>query len=268
MKASPPPPPPLLVLVEPQDLVNIAAAVRVAKNFGIERVRLVSPREYDPWRIEGIAHQTADMLERLVVTDTLDAALADCRYAVALTARQRRARRTQLWPRAAAAELVARAAEGPVAMVFGREDKGLSNAQLDRCHALVTIPTVPHYRSLNLAQAVALMCWECWLARCGEAAPIKPPRRQAEAATGELLERLFADWAAMLEAIDFFKTRQPELVMRSVREVVFRAGLDAREATLLRAMALEVVRYLERRLRADGRGGALEQPEHTKPLDP
>lgn len=239
---------PVLVLVEPQDLVNIASAVRIAKNFGISRVRLVAPREYDAWRIEGIAHNTADVLARLTLAPTLDAALADTVWAVALTARERRAKRSVLRPRAAAAGLVARAADGPVALVFGREDKGLTNEELDRCHALVTIPTNPEYRSLNLAQAICVMCWECWGARAdgAEASP-KLPRRRADAATAGQHERLFADWQAMLETIEFFKTRQPDMVMRSVREVLFRAELDGREATLFRAMALEVVRYLERR---------------------
>lgn len=241
-------PAPILVLVEPQDLVNIASAVRIAKNFGLAEVRLVAPREYDAWRIEGIAHNTADLLERLRIVPTLDAALAETVWAVALTARERRAKRSLLRPRAAAEGLTARAGDGPVALVFGREDKGLTNAELDRCHALVTIPTNPAYRSLNLAQAIGVMCWECWMARTAEPGPAaKLPRRRADAATADQHERLFADWQGMLETIEFFKTRQPDMVMRSVREIVFRAELDGREATLLRAMALEVVRYLERR---------------------
>jgi len=241
------PAPPLLVLVEPQDLVNVASAIRVAKNFGLTRVRLVAPREYDPWRIEGIAHNTADMVERLVLAGTLEEALADCVFAVALTARQRRAKRTVVRPREAADLLRERGRQGPVAIVAGREDKGLTNDELDRCHALVVIPTDPAYRSLNLAQAVAVMCYETWVARHGgPGGDLKTPRRPARAADGGHYERLFHDWERALWAIDFFKTRQPDQVMRSVREVLFRAGLDGREATLLRAMTLEVVRYLER----------------------
>jgi TrmH family RNA methyltransferase len=238
---------PILVLVEPQDLVNVAVAVRVAKNFGLEQLRLVAPREYDAYRIEGIAHNTGDMLARVRITATLDEALADCVWACALTARQRRAKRTVLRPRPAATGLLERAPEGPVALVAGREDKGLTNEELDRCHALVTIPTNPAYRSLNLGQAVAVLCYEWWMARLGGDQPLKPPRRRADAATGDQAERLFADWERFLWAIEFFKTRQADQVMRSVREIVFRAELDGREATLLRAMALEVVRYLERR---------------------
>jgi len=131
--------------------------------------------------------------------------------------------------------------------VVGREDKGLLNEELDLCHAMVTIPTNPDYRSLNLAQAVAIMSYETWLARGGARAPLKPPRKAAPPASVELLERLFTDWARALEAIEFFKTREPEHVMRSLREVLHRADLDAREASLIRAMGIEVVRFLERR---------------------
>jgi TrmH family RNA methyltransferase len=234
------------VLVEPQDLVNIAGAFRIAKNFGLEQVRLVTPREFDAYRIEGIAHNTADLVAGATRHATLEEAISDCVWVVALTARERRAKRTVLRPAAAAEQLTIRAGGGTVAVVAGREDKGLTNAELDRCHALVTIPTSASYRSLNLQQAVAIMAYECWRARAGEGPGLKGPRRPAGAATADQQERLFADWERALGAIDFFKTRQPEFVMRSLREMLFRADLDGREATLLRAMALEVVRYLER----------------------
>ena len=237
---------PILVLVAPQDIVNIGSAVRVAKNFGLERIRLVAPEVFDPYRIEGIAHNTADLVDRIEIFPTLDEALRDCTFVLALTARERTAKRRRLLARAAAQEIVERAAEGPVAIVAGREDKGLTNEELDRCHALVLIPTNPGYRSLNLAQAVAIMSYETWLARGGEDWPLKSPRREAEPVTSDQLERLFADWWEALWAIDFFKTRQSDHVMRSFRELVYRARLDGREATLLRAMGIEVVRFLVR----------------------
>jgi TrmH family RNA methyltransferase len=244
--AGPPVRPPVLVLVNPQDIVNIASAARIAKNFGIEQVRLVNPEVFDPYRIEGIAHNTADLVARIQLFDALDAAIADCVFAAALTARERANKRSVLRPRNAAAVLVAEAAAGPVAVVAGREDSGLTNAELDLCHALVTISTHPSHRSLNLAQAVAIMAYETWNASGGEALPLKPPRNQAAPATSGQLEDLFTDWARALEAIDFFKTRQPEHVMRSFREIIFRAAPDGREASLLRAMGIEVVRFLGR----------------------
>ena len=255
---TPPAPPPILVLVGPQDIVNIAGAVRLAKNFGIEQMRLVQPGVFDPWRIEGIAHNTADLVSRITLHDTLAQATEDCTWLAALTARERSAKRTVLRPRAAAAELARRSAEGVVGLVAGREDRGLSNEELDHCHALVTIPTVPGHRSLNLAQAVGVLCYETWLARIGEGAPPKPPRHAAPAAPSARIELLFRDWERALWAIEFFKTRRPDAVMRTVREVVFRSSLDWREASLLRAMSLETVRYLERK------GTPFELPEHLR----
>jgi TrmH family RNA methyltransferase len=239
-------PGPTLVLVNPQDLVNIAAAVRIARNFGVERMRLVNPEAFDPWRIEGIAHNSAGFVATIEIMDSLEAAVADCVHVAVLTARGRTAKRRTVRPREAAAELIGAAASGPVAVVVGREDRGLTNAELDLGHVLVTIPTDPRNSSLNLAQAAAIMAYECWLARGGETAPLKPPRKATPPATSAQLEELFGDWRKALWAVEFFKTRRPDSVMRSFREVVHRAGLDGREASLVRAMGIEVVRYLAR----------------------
>ena len=252
------PPPPILVLVGPQDIVNIAGAIRLAKNFGIEQMRLVEPEAFDPWRIEGIAHNTADFVSRITLHHTLADATSDCVWLAAMTARERTAKRTVIRPRAAAAELATRSLDGPVALVAGREDSGLTNDELDHCHALVTIPTSPGHRSLNLAQAVGILCYEAWLARIGEGQPLKPPRRDAPAAPSARMELLFRDWERGLWAVEFFKTRRPEAVMRTVREIFFRSGLDWREASLLRAMMLESVRYLERS------GTRFSLPDHLR----
>ena len=140
----------VVVLHEPQDLVNIAHVVRALKNFGFRDLRLVNPREYDAYRVEGIAHQTQDILARVQRFETLEAALADCIHVAGFTARGRSAKRNLQRPRAAAAEILERAVAGPVALVFGREDKGLTNEALDRCHratgpatALIPRSTLP-----------------------------------------------------------------------------------------------------------------------------
>ena len=240
-----------VVLHEPQDLVNIAHVVRAMKNFGFRDLRLVSPREYDAYRVEGIAHQTQDVLARVARFDRLEDALADCVHVVGFTARGRTAKRNLQRPREAAAEVQARADAGAVALLYGREDKGLPNDALDRCHRVVTIPTNPEYASLNLAHAVVLMLYELALARGDEGRPFKAPRREGgtPARSGDL-ERLFTDAEAALRVIEFFKTRQAEGVMRTVREVIHRTPLDEREAKLLRAMAIEVVKYGERLARS------------------
>src|SRR5437870_11887437 len=193
----------IVVLHEPQDLVNVAHVVRGMKSFGVRDLRLVNPREYEAYRIEGIAHQTQDVLARVRTFPSLAEAIADCVHIVGFTARGRTAKRNLQRPRDAAAEVLTRAEAGPVALLFGREDKGLRNEALDRCHRVVTIPTNPAYPSLNLAHAVVLMLYELALARGDEQRPFKAPRREGPPATVEDLERLFADAEAALRAIDF-----------------------------------------------------------------
>jgi TrmH family RNA methyltransferase len=235
----------VVVLNQPQDLVNIAGVVRAMKNFELRDLRLVAPLEYDAYRIEGIAHNTGDVLQRVRQFATLEEALQDCVHVVALTARQRSAKRNVSRPREAAPEIVAAVESGTVALVLGREDIGLTNEELDRAQRIVTIPTNPRYASLNLGQAFTVMAYELLLAR-DAARPFKPPRREAPPATHEQTEMLFADAEKALGAIDFFKTRQRDSVMRSFREVLHRAPMDQREVKLIRAMWIEVVRFLER----------------------
>jgi tRNA/rRNA methyltransferase/tRNA (cytidine32/uridine32-2'-O)-methyltransferase len=238
----------VVVLHRTQDLVNLAGVVRTMKNFELRDLRLVSPREYEPYRVEGIAHNTGDVLRRVREISSLDEALADCVHVVGLSARQRTAKRMVQRPREAAPEVLAAAETGLVAIMLGPEDAGLTNEELDRCHRVVTIPANPDYSSLNLVQAFSIMAYELELVR--GVPPLKPPRRESEPATQDQLERLFQDAEAALAAIDFFKTRQREGVMRSLRDVLHRVPLDQREAKLLRAMWIEVVRFLERRAAA------------------
>jgi tRNA/rRNA methyltransferase len=240
----------IVVLDQPQDLVNIAHVVRGMKNFAFRDLRLVQPREYDAYRVEGIAHQTADVLARVRTFASLGEAIADCVHVVGLTARGRTAKRNVQRPRQAAAEITVLADDGPVALLFGREDKGLTNDALDRCHRVVTIPTEASYPSLNLAHSAVIMLYELALARGAETLPFKAPRRASEPAAAQELERLFADVDRALAAIDFFKTRNAEGIMRTMRELAHRTPLDLREVKLLRAMAIEVVKYGERLARS------------------
>lgn len=237
---------PVVVLHQPQDVVNIAVVMRAMLNFGLERLRLVAPEEYDTHRIEGITHKSGRILKRVRFYDNLDEALADCIYVAGMSARQRAAKRTMQRPAEAAVELLAAARTGTTALVLGPEDRGLTNEELDRCHRVITIPTTPELASLNLAQAFTVMAYELFCARADEA-PFKRPRRAAPPATHAEYERLFADAEAALDALEFFKTRSPAMVMRTVREVGRRVPLDQREAKLMRAMCIEVVRYLERK---------------------
>jgi TrmH family RNA methyltransferase len=240
----------VVVLNQTQDVVNIGTAVRAMMNMGLRRLRLVAPADYDAHRISGIAHGSEAVLERAEFYDTLEDALADCSYAVGTTARRRTASFVWQHPRDASTDLIRIASErealGPVAIVFGREDRGLSNEDLDRCDRLLVVPTDPTYSSLNLAQAVLLVTYELWLAAEYGAPELPLPKRTSEPATPRQISDLFKDSHDTLAAIDFFKKRKPEAIMRTVRAVFRRADLNAREATLFRAIMIEVRKYARR----------------------
>lgn len=234
-----------VVLCEPQDLVNIAAAVRAMKNMGLGDLRLVQGIELDGWRVQGIAHDTGDIVERIQRHESLDDAVAGCVLVVAFTARRRAAKWTVIAPRDATGRILEACADGPVALLFGREDRGLSNEALDRAQLHVTIPTTA-YASLNLAQAIVVALYELHVAAGDATRPRRPPRKDAPPPPAEELERYFVDAERALEAIDFFKTRNREHVLRAVRSLTARAAPNARETSLLRAMSIEVVKNLER----------------------
>lgn len=233
-----------VVLVEPQDPVNIAGVVRAMKNMGVQQLRLVNPVEYDASRVERVAHDTRDIVARIRTFASLDDAIADCVHTVGFTARRRAAKWTLSTPRDVAAPLLADAADGAVALVFGREDHGLSNEDLNRARTVVTIPTTDH-ASLNLAQAVLIALYE--LHREADASrTLAPPRKDAPPASAAQFERFFVDADRALAVIDFFRTRNEELVLRSLRSLTYRASPDAREIDLMRAMAIEVLRAIDR----------------------
>ena len=234
-----------VVLFEPQDPVNIASCARAMKNMGVSSMRLVRPVAYDAQRLIGVAHDTEEILAGIRHFDTLDEALADCVRVAGFTARRRAAKRQVVTPEHAADDLLAFSEQGPVALLFGREDRGLPNDALDRAHLVVTIPTTGH-ASLNLAQAVLLGLYELHLASGDATRELGPPRKVADPPTSEMYELLFSDAGRALEAIAFYKTRNDEHVMRSLRSLVFRAAPDGRELDLLRAMAIEVLRTIDR----------------------
>jgi TrmH family RNA methyltransferase len=234
-----------LVLYEPQDSINIGAIVRVMKNMGVGQLALVRPANFDENRIENVAHATRDVVARIRHCATLEEALGDCVDVVAYSGRRRAARWAFETPESGATRLLQAAADGPVAVLFGREDHGLPADVLDCANAIVTIPTTAHM-SLNIAQAALVACYELHLAAGDATRRLDPPRRASGAPTMEQMERLFEDAAQTLEQIAFFRTRTPEHVMRALRSVIHRARPDGREAEMLRAMAIEVRRTIAR----------------------
>ncbi len=245
----------VVVLKEPQDLVNVAGVIRAMKNMGLSRLRLVRPAEFDPWRIEGIAHRTEEIVQGAMILDSLQEAVADCTFVVGTTARARTAHRNYFRPRQVAPKVVEHAWEGQVALLFGREDRGLENRDLDLCHAVVIIPTNPDFPSINLAQAALLLFYEVFLAAGGDRIPLPEGRRHTRPATAGELENTYRALEAGLHRIDFFKVRPPESVMRTLRTMISRSEPDLQEAGLLRAIGFEIGHYLDRLARM-GRTGA------------
>lgn len=237
-----------VVLFEPQDPINIAAVIRAMKNMGVHRLRLVRPVAYDPSRLAGVAHDTPEIISAIEHYDDLAPALADCVRVAGFTARRRAAKRAPLSSLEAASDLLSYA-ENPVALLFGREDKGLPNNALDLAHTVVTIPTTQH-ASLNLAQAVLIGLYELHVASADATRHLAAPRKAAGPPTSAQYDMLFRDAHRALTEILFFKTRNHEHVMRSLRSIIFRAAPDGREVDLLRAMAIEVLRTVERERRA------------------
>ncbi len=254
----------VLVLVEPQDAVNVGGVMRVMLNFGLRRLRVVRPADgaVDPARLDDVAHRSDAIVRQLSLFDTLAEALADVTYAAGTTARPRAQPGLTCPPREAASDLLHQADVGRLALVFGPENTGLSNRDLDLCHTVLTIPTTPAYPSLNLAQAALLVCYELWLAHPSSDRPESvdaPGRAHDRAGTGQLaanatparvsdLEDLLAETTRALQAIGFLKPGQEAVIMRRLRGLVHQALPTADEVRLLRAIAREINKYSERRL--------------------
>ena len=243
-----------VVLHRPRDLVNIALVIRAMKNMGLRRLRVVEPDEWDAYRMEGIAHGTEDVIEAAEHFPTLEAAIADAVRVVGTTARRRSHPREWSTPEDAAPELLGRTGEGAVALVFGPEDRGLTNEELDLCHELLSIPSDPDHPSLNLAHAALLVFYE--MRRAAHRAAGLEQRdlsagkdRTAPPATAEEMESFFGVWRRAMDTVGFFQGIDPGPKMRSFRSLFLRADPDRRELGLLEAAAWEVIHYA-RRLRA------------------
>ena len=233
-----------LVLVGTQHPGNIGSAARAIKTMGLSRLVLVEPERYPHRDADALAAGADDVLAAAPVFPALAGAVADCRLVLGCTARDRRIALRQWTPREAAAQAAAAArAGGEVALLFGRERTGLSNDELQLCHAAVHIPANPDYSSLNLAMAVQVLAYELRLALLDDAsAPAPAAAGEDPPASHAQLEGLFAQLADTLEAIDFHKGRAPESAMRKLRRLFLRAGMDEREVRLLRGVLADAQR--------------------------
>ena len=220
--------PPRVILVRPKDAANVGAAARALKNFGFSELYLVAPRCRLGPRAEALASHAVDVLEQATVTDTLAEALRGCSWAVGTTARERASSgNTVLAARDGIRELPATGA----ALVFGPEDAGLNNAELDRCQAFITIPTA-EYASVNLAQAVNVLCYE-WFQQQEDGRPVRPEEELADRA---LLEGMYGQMMDVLLHIGYTDKNRAATAEHILRRVFDRARLSAHEVAAVRGV--------------------------------
>ena len=225
-----------VVLVRPEEAGNVGAAARVLKNFGLGHLVLVAPRLARPAEARKWAHGAEDILDGADTEDDLASALAPCARAWAATRRGGRLRGRFQGMREAAREAVAvSAAGGPVAWVFGPESRGLATGEVELCSARVTIPTAPEQPSLNLAQAVAVCCYETRLASLEEAT--EAPRRVSTVADREALYRHLE---SALLGIGFLHPHTARTRMAILRGLLERANPNPREVKFLRGIARQM----------------------------
>ncbi|HUB08473.1 MAG TPA: TrmJ/YjtD family RNA methyltransferase [Myxococcales bacterium] len=226
------------VLHRPRSLDNVGAVARVIKNFGLGRLILVDPLSYSFDRARKLAVGAEDVLEGLFVHRTLAEALAPTTFSAATTSRQP-ARRSLLSP----AELGARvrARNGPVAIVFGEEKRGLSDEEIEPCHEVCRIPTEPAQPSMNLAQSAAVVAYALRAAEPAESLPQEPcaTQREVDAAAGEARRAL--------SQAGFLNPQNPDQILGELTRTWARAALTPREAELWRNAFRKLADELARR---------------------
>jgi len=221
-----------IVLVDTSHPGNIGAAARAMKNMSLRRLCLVTPHRFPHAEATSRASGADGLLAAAELYDSLDEALIGCRLVIGTSARPRSVPWPMLAPREAAARLVEEACHGEVALVFGRENSGLSNRELDRCNYLVQIPTSEDYSSLNLGAAVQVLCYEIYLLSLESRAP----GEQRELATAEMLQGFHEHLERALEEVGFTDPKQSEKLLRRLRNLFQRARPDKDEINILRGI--------------------------------
>jgi len=241
-----------IVLVRPQYAGNIGSVCRAMKNMGFSRMALVSP-EQDPLSAEArmMATSAKDLLYKAQSFSSLEEALAGFRWIAGTSARKGVRRGPFISPREISPEILRHARTLPVAILFGPEDRGLTNRDLDPCHALIRIPTHPDLSSLNLAQAVLLVCYELFLANLeekhkseGARTKGKGGRKDESSSSGlaaplaefQKVEKMYAHLEQLLLRIGFLDPKNPKRIMHALRRIFGRAQLSDRDVAILRGI--------------------------------
>lgn len=223
-----------VVLCQTSHPGNIGSTARAMKTMGLSRLYLVRPKHFPDGEANSLAVNAADLLDNAIVTQTLEEAIADCHFVIGVSGKERSLSQQVMAVREAAKEVKTIASQHQVALVFGTEMSGLSNEEADRCHVLATIPANPEYTSLNLAQAVQIMCYELRMAiTTGE---LHYQEKSAELATQEDLERFYEHMREVLEEIGYINPRAPKKLFERLRRLYSRTRLEKEEVNLLRGI--------------------------------
>jgi tRNA/rRNA methyltransferase len=235
-----------IVLMQPKYPENIGAAARVAMNMGMSRLIVVRNEEPDREKMLKMAtHEAASLIEELTLHDTLAQALAPFSYIVGTTARQGRKRRIENTPRQMVTNLLPLLQNNQTALLFGPEHRGLTNDDLKYCHLTVTIPTAD-FSSLNLAQAVAILCHELYYGALYQGKDIVSNPKMASA---HELEGMYAHVEDLLNTIGFLRTEDTTYWMRNIRRFLGRIGLRSKEARIIRGFCRQFLWHDGRQLK-------------------
>ena len=230
-----------VVLVNPSHPGNVGAAARAMKNMGLSELFLVNPQEYPDPRAKWRAAGARDLVERAVVVDSLDDALEGCQLVVGTSARERKIPWPLVDARSCAQRVLAQPRPAHVALLFGREDSGLTNEELHRCNLHVNIPTSDDYRSLNLAMAVQIICYEIRMAMLGEQAGIAEMEEWDEPLVDASdMERFYGHLFETLEGLGFYDPANPRQLETRLRRLFNRTRLDQMELNILRGILAEI----------------------------
>jgi len=222
-----------IVLCQTSHPGNIGSAARAMKTMGLKHLYLVKPYTFPDAHATALATGAADLLDSAIVTETLSEALAGCAFAIGLSARKRNLSHQLVNVREAALEAKKIATSQSVALVFGTEMSGLSNAELDCCQLLAMVPANPEYSSLNLAAAVQVVCYELRMAILEG----KLDNEYAtELATNEAIEGFYTHLEETLLKIGYINPRAPKKLMERIRRIYARARLEKEEVNLLRGI--------------------------------
>jgi tRNA/rRNA methyltransferase len=238
-----------IVLVRPQYAGNIGSVARAMKNMGLKRLLLVSP-EQDHLSAEArmMATSARDVLEKAAVFPSSEDALKGFRWIAGTSARKGRNRGPFIHPREICSELLGHARSIPVAILFGPEDKGLTNEELAPCHALVSMPTHEGLRSLNLAQAVMVFGYELFVSNLALSEKgTEVSAHGVKLAEFKKVEGMYAHLEELLLKIGFLDENNPKRIMHTLRRIFGRAGLSDRDVAILRGIFRQLEWYATKR---------------------